>query len=210
MEIWHKIKDFPSYEVSNLGRFKKPDGKIRKWDYSANKYITVRVRNSNACTLKLLHILVIEAFIDRPNYKCEVNHKDGNKSNNCLDNLEYTTHKDNIKHAIKTGLIKYLSGSGHPLYGIPLSKETKDKIKAAHQSNGLKRTNYKLTDSQVYEIKKRRFEGSDMESLAIEFKQTAGNISLICAGKRRSNISPEYNTIKKIPKRRAKRTHFPI
>jgi len=52
-----------------------------------------------------LHRLIARVFIGEPsNDKMVVNHKDGNKQNNCLDNLEWTTHKENSEHARKTGL----------------------------------------------------------------------------------------------------------
>lgn len=204
MEIWKPIKYFPGYEVSSFGRF-KAHNKIRKWDYSLNKYITVRITNNSASINKYLHVLVIEAFIQRPEYPCEVNHKDCNKSNNCIENLEYLTHEENMEHARFNGQMDYktLKGSEHPLYGTTLKEETKSRMKASHNKNG-KHPNYVLTDSQVYEIKKRRFEGSEMEVLAIEFKQTVANISFICSGKRRAKIAPEYTIpIKKY--RKAKR-----
>lgn len=208
MEIWKQIKDFPLYEVSNLGRFKNSKGKIRKWDYSSKKYIVVRISNEHQSINKSLHVLVIEAFISRPDYKCEVNHKDCNKSNNCLDNLEYVTHQENISHAVANGRmigIKEIDRSILQLRG-PITEETKAKMKAARLRDDFKRTNYILTDLQVYDIKKRHSEGVIMPVLAKEYNQTVANISLICSGKRRANISPEYNTVKRIPKRKAKRT----
>lgn len=208
MEIWKIIKDYPKYEVSNLGRIRINGYRIREWDLNLNKYIHIRLMEGKRSKTKPVHILVIEAFIDRPDYDCEVNHKDCNKSNNCLDNLEYTTHAENMEHARLNGKLDFLNrkGSEHPLYGINISEEVKVKMKASHNRTG-KHPNYVLTDSQVHEIKKRRFNGSDMKSLSIEFKQTITNISLICSGKRRSNIAPEYTIlIKKY--RKAKRTNI--
>lgn len=52
----------------------------------------------------LLHRLVANAFIPNPNGKPYVNHIDGNKRNNCVDNLEWVTEQENVDHAIRTGL----------------------------------------------------------------------------------------------------------
>ena len=63
----------------------------------------------------LVHRAVAIAFIPNPDNKPEVNHKDGNPHNNCVDNLEWVTHSENIQHAVNTGLIK--TGKESHMYG---------------------------------------------------------------------------------------------
>lgn len=65
---------------------------------------TLRLKNGSRKTFKV-HRMVAEKFVPNPEDKPEVNHKDGNKENNCDWNLEWVTHSENIQHAWNTGLI---------------------------------------------------------------------------------------------------------
>ncbi len=143
-EIWQKIKDYEDfYEVSNLGnvkslgrkekiknsfRVRKP--RILKTNTSSScLYPTVDLRNGNGKKLLLVHRLVANAFIPNPENKPEVNHIDGNKLNNCVENLEWVTRSENLKHAHKTGLklTTRIIGKNHPMAKevARLSKEGK-------------------------------------------------------------------------------------
>jgi hypothetical protein len=72
-----------------------------------------------------VHRLVAITYIDNPEGKPWVNHKDGNKENNHVSNLEWTTIAENIQHAHATGLIKPKYGADHWRFGKKLSQETK-------------------------------------------------------------------------------------
>ena len=63
-----------------------------------------------------LHRLVAETFLENPNALKEINHKDGNKENNCVENLEWCTRSENLKHAYKIGLMKpwFIGTNRHP------------------------------------------------------------------------------------------------
>lgn len=128
MEKWEKIKGFEGlYEISNLGRVKSVErlvyynhSKTNNRHYKRNKekilcpkivrgYNTVILsnldirKNMRICRLVAIH------FIDNPYGKLQVNHKDGNKKNDNLDNLEWVTPSENMQHAKISGLWKHNS-----------------------------------------------------------------------------------------------------
>ena len=71
-------------------------------------YKTVRLRKDGKPKTYKLHRLLAQAFLHKPEGKDHVNHKDGNKLNNSLSNLEWCTHQENMVHAYKAGLL-YIS-----------------------------------------------------------------------------------------------------
>ena len=96
------------YSITTYGRVyshyngKKRTGKFMK-EYIHNGYSTINMYNTKHKTY-LIHRLVAETFISNPENKTEVNHKDGNKLNNHIDNLEWCTSQENNQHAQDTGL----------------------------------------------------------------------------------------------------------
>ena len=120
-EVWLRYKDIGKrvYFVSNMGRFcsiesinsKRHKGRCWKLKIIApytnnNGYMIVRTNENKRTTSHQLHRLVLSAFrplLDDSNY--QVNHIDGDKSNNKLYNLEWCTCKENIQHAIQNKLI---------------------------------------------------------------------------------------------------------
>lgn len=119
-EIWKPIKGYEGiYEVSNLGRIKSLErkvyadfkfGKTRTYKERilkpgiVNGYQQVKLRD-NSNKIVYVHRLVAETFINNPNNYKTINHIDGNKQNNCVDNLEWCTQKENVRHAWETGLV---------------------------------------------------------------------------------------------------------
>ena len=103
-EQWKAIKGFEEYQISTDGRVKARSGKILAPNDNGFGYLHVHLMKDGKPHAKKIHRLVAEAFIDNPEQKPQVNHIDGNKANNSLDNLEWTTCSENMKHACANGL----------------------------------------------------------------------------------------------------------
>lgn len=103
-ETWRIIAEFSNYEVSNTGKVRSiiHDKVLRPSDNRG--YERVRLYRNGEVQSKFVHQLVAEAFLDDRHDELEINHIDGNKKNNSIDNLEWCTHRDNMKHAFDTGL----------------------------------------------------------------------------------------------------------
>jgi hypothetical protein len=94
------------YLVSNLGNIRRADGRVKKSSISNNGYRIFGAFKEGARKNILVHRAVAECFMGACPSGLEVNHKDGNKLNNCAENLEYVTRSVNQKHAVRLGLSK--------------------------------------------------------------------------------------------------------
>ena len=126
MEEWRDIPGYESfYQVSNLGnvrsiRFNKVRN-MKSWDSHGYRAVELCINNNRY--IVGVHQLVALAFIPNPENKPEVNHKDRNRSNNNVENLEWVTQSENIAHAYRNGV------KPRPTYqNQPLQKEILDII----------------------------------------------------------------------------------
>ena len=121
IEIWKDIVGYEgSYQVSNFGNVKSLDRKglfgtqnviyksrILKQKILNMGYYSVNLSKKSKVKTYTVHRLVGKAFIDNPKNKATINHIDGDKLNNRVDNLEWCTMNENFEHAYKIGLTKY-------------------------------------------------------------------------------------------------------
>jgi hypothetical protein len=106
-EEWRPIVDFPNYSISNFGRVANSRGKLLAIQFNEyNGYYQVALWRYNKGHARTIHRLVATAFIDIIPGSNDVNHMDGDKSNNFVGNLEWTTRSENQLHAFRTGLNK--------------------------------------------------------------------------------------------------------
>ena len=119
-EEWKEINNFSNYQISNLGnvkskeRYTKAKGKeiIHRKEFLIKGYfnkkgykqVTLYDDNGKPKTMRV-HKLVALAFIENKENLPQINHKDGNKFNNVVSNLEWISNYDNMQHAIKNNLI---------------------------------------------------------------------------------------------------------
>jgi hypothetical protein len=111
MELWKDIRGYEGlYRVSNYGRIKslgndkKRKEKILTSFINGVGYVLIKLSKEGKQYNHRLHRLVAEAFIDNPLNKPEVNHIDGNKSNNNISNLEWSTRSENVQHSFNHNL----------------------------------------------------------------------------------------------------------
>lgn len=123
-EIYIPIKNSDNvYFISSHGNVKNAKGQILKMQVSKTGYRLVNIKTKNLKVLTTAHRLVALHFIDNPYNKSQVNHIDGDKLNNVVDNLEWATNKENINHAFSAGLMD----------------NSKEKAKARMKNVGLER-----------------------------------------------------------------------
>lgn len=140
-EVWKDIKDYEGlYMVSNEGKVKSLDrisvsirngrrqnikGAILKATKAFNGYYCVGLYCNGKVKRNYVHRLVAEAFITNPHHLPQVNHKDEDKSNNCVENLEWCTARYNINYGNTKNKIS-IANRNNDYLSKPISQYDKD------------------------------------------------------------------------------------
>lgn len=156
-ERWLAVKSYEGrYEVSNYGKVRSlvnPDKQVvLKPGRQSSGYLTVYLYDGKSPSKGksyLLHLLVMAAF-GKPGLpgQTQCNHKDLDKSNNHIDNLEWNTPKENVNHAIEAGI------------GV-----------------GERHSRCRLSDVDIAKIRERIASGEVCSSIAVDYKISAGYVS---------------------------------
>lgn len=171
-EEWAPVREYEGfYEVCSSGKVRSVDRQITRKDGAVRRlkgrelsgalcnhgYISVTLAKSGVNRGFLIHRLVADAFLARSSGQDEVNHKDGDKTNNDARNLEWCTRSENIQHSVRIGLFTRLVGSQKPAS--------------------------KLTETDVVEIRKMLLSGALVKEIAAHFGVSTAPISYIKNGK---------------------------
>ncbi len=157
-EKWVDIKDYKGlYEISDTGKVRNVvKNKTLRISNNGNGYLRVGLRKDDKRRNFLLHRLLALSFIPNPDNKSQVNHINGIKTDNRVENLEWCTNKENNVHAIGTGLLNN-RGSSHGR--SKLTEEDVYKIREMAQNkltdvdiSGI----FKVSPATVYYIRTRK------------------------------------------------------
>lgn len=185
MMIWKPVLGLEgAYEASSAGDIRNiKTGVIRKASPTYKGYLTVQIpcpregRHKN----RTVHGVVAEAFLGPRPVGFQVNHLDGNKANNAVENLEWVTPSQNMRHAFSTGLrkasyVRRSPGSGRKSGGVYESQL------------GEANPNARLTDADVVQILAKLASGAKQSHLAAEYGVSKPMIHAIKSGTRWPHI----------------------
>ena len=130
MEEWKVIKGYENYAVSNYGNVKniKTNYQLKTRVNKKTGYVQVEIRKDGKSRTFNCHRLVAIAFIDNPNNLEEVNHKDENKTNNHVDNLEWCDRKYNVNYGTHNERVSKTKKENPHIYTDEESKRISERV----------------------------------------------------------------------------------
>lgn len=155
--MWKTVEGYEQYEVSDSGYIKNiRTGKTLGRRLDKDGYPSVYLYSNGKGTNKKVHRLVAKAFLNRDPNRDQINHKNGIKEDNRVDNLEWCTRSENTKHAYSSGLLR-------PNMGKAIS---------AHR---------KVSDDCKTEILDMRSKGALLKDIARKYDMSVSGIHYICS-----------------------------
>lgn len=161
MEVWKNIEN--DYRVSNLGNvesFKYGSWRPMKKSISGNGYLAVGLCNNNKVKRQYVHRLVAMTFISNPLNKPTVNHLNGIKTDNRIENLEWATQSENNKHSYDSGIKKPTNSIGSKNGNAKLSDEQIKEIRLLWENGEITKTKiglmYNVCNSHICNIINRK------------------------------------------------------
>lgn len=166
-EVWapFPIKGYPNHSISNYGRVLSKargsgkDGKILKWREHYKGYFKAKPHKQDSIKQPqyFIHRLVALAFLPNPNKHPQVNHKNCNKSDNHVSNLEWCSDQWNRDHAKNNGLTKGAVGEKNHFAILNESQvlEIRDKFKNGYTAKMLSKK-YGVSLASIYDIAQKR------------------------------------------------------
>lgn len=160
---WRDVFEFQGLlQVSNFGNVRTVErvrtdgriepGKILSQKIKKNDYLEVSLRYNKTRKWFLVHRLVASAFLTEiPETEC-VNHKNGNKKDNRVENLEFTTFKGNSNHAVRTGLCK----NEEKHYKAKLTKENVIEIRSSSKTPEELSLQFAVSNGTIHCVRKRK------------------------------------------------------
>jgi len=151
-EIWKNIPGYEeTHQVSNFGRVKKKDnGILIKNRLNEKGYLIINLTLKSKSKTFKVHRLVALAFLPNPLNKNQVNHKDYNKNNNHLENLEWVSHRENSCHAVKKN-----EKSSSKYLGVCFRKNTNKWVSSIRYQKKSIHLGYFKTEEEAYEARKK-------------------------------------------------------
>lgn len=160
-EKWRWIEGYEGlYMVSDHGRIlstpkeTKPYGAVMVQQLGQNGYLSINLCKDGAHQRKSVHRIVAEAFLENPDNLEQVNHKDGDKTNNRVRNLEWVTRSDNQKHAYAVLNRTRPSGGTPRPSKRKLTFEQAEEVRNSDKSQSQLAAEYGVTQHSIWCIKK--------------------------------------------------------
>lgn len=161
-EVWKQFED-TIYSVSSTGAVRRELRVINQFPGGTGGYMMVNIYHKGDNRLLAVHRIVAQTFLPNPELKRTVNHKNGNKLDNNVENLEWSTYSENLKHAVDTGLTQ----------------------------RGSTKVNAKLNELQVEEIKLMLASGRTNTDIAMKYNVHCATISEIRQGRTWKHVRPD-------------------